>query len=125
MTGPVTMPHPESATPVGERPVGLVRGTRDRLPDEYARLARLERQLLDGFARAGYVPLPRLSSNSPNCTSARAARASCPSCSRCPVARLRSACGPSSRPASSGLSPKRPSALPCPAREQLGTGVSL
>jgi histidyl-tRNA synthetase len=46
-----------SAIPVAERPVGLVRGTRDWLPAECARLAALERQLLDSFARAGYLPI--------------------------------------------------------------------
>jgi histidyl-tRNA synthetase len=40
-----------------ERPVGLVRGTRDWRPDDYARLAALERRLLDGFAEAGYTPM--------------------------------------------------------------------
>ena len=45
------------ASPVAERPVGLVRGTRDWLPADYARLAAIERQLLDGFARAGYQPM--------------------------------------------------------------------
>jgi histidyl-tRNA synthetase len=35
----------------------LVRGTRDWLPADCARLAALERQLLDGFARAGYEPI--------------------------------------------------------------------
>ena len=45
------------ARPVAERPVGLVRGTRDWLPADYARLAAIERQLLDGFARAGYQPV--------------------------------------------------------------------
>jgi histidyl-tRNA synthetase len=40
-----------------ERPVGLVRGTRDWQPDDYARLAALERRLLDGFAEAGYTPM--------------------------------------------------------------------
>jgi histidyl-tRNA synthetase len=40
-----------------ERPVDPVRGTRDWLPDECARLAGLEALLLDRFARAGYRPL--------------------------------------------------------------------
>ena len=43
--------------PALERPVGLVRGTRDWLPADCARLGALERQLLDGFARAGYEPI--------------------------------------------------------------------
>ena len=34
-----------------------MRGTRDWLPPDYAGLAALERQLLDGFARAGYKPV--------------------------------------------------------------------
>ena len=38
-------------------PVGLVRGTRDWLPADCAALAALERQLLEGFARAGYEPI--------------------------------------------------------------------
>ena len=37
-----------------ERPIGLVRGTRDWLPGEFAELAELERRLLDQFRRAGY-----------------------------------------------------------------------
>ncbi len=37
--------------------MGLVRGTRDWLPDDYARLAALERRLLDFFDRAGYRPV--------------------------------------------------------------------
>ena len=40
-----------------ERPIGTVRGTRDWLPDDYARLAALERKLLDGFAESGYTPM--------------------------------------------------------------------
>ena len=40
-----------------ERPVDAVRGTVDRLPDDFARLDALERLLLDRFARAGYAPL--------------------------------------------------------------------
>jgi histidyl-tRNA synthetase len=42
---------------VSERPIGLVRGTRDWLPPSYARLAELETMLLDRFARAGYQAL--------------------------------------------------------------------
>lgn len=41
----------------GERPVGLVRGTRDWLPGDYARLARIEATLVERFARAGYDPI--------------------------------------------------------------------
>lgn len=48
----------EKASPIAEteRRVGLVRGTRDWLPADFARLAALERTLLDRFARAGYKP---------------------------------------------------------------------
>ena len=44
-------------TAVVERPIAPVRGTSDRLPAEFARLAGLERLLLDRFARAGYEPM--------------------------------------------------------------------
>ena len=37
-----------------EKPVGLVRGTRDWFPDDYARLLDLEATLLKSFADAGY-----------------------------------------------------------------------
>jgi len=40
-----------------ERPVGRVRGTRDWLPGDFARVAALERLLLDQFRRAGYEPM--------------------------------------------------------------------
>jgi histidyl-tRNA synthetase len=46
-----------SAQTPGERPIGPVRGTRDWLPGEHARLAELEAVLLDRFARAGYSPM--------------------------------------------------------------------
>ena len=39
---------------IAESPVDTVRGTRDWLPGDYARLAQLEALLLDRFARAGY-----------------------------------------------------------------------
>jgi histidyl-tRNA synthetase len=42
---------------VAERPIDAVRGTRDWLPQDFARLAELEMLLLDRFARAGYEPL--------------------------------------------------------------------
>ena len=42
---------------ISERPVGLVRGTRDYLAVNCARLAALERQLLESFAHAGYEPV--------------------------------------------------------------------
>jgi histidyl-tRNA synthetase len=45
------------AGPVAERPIDAVRGTRDWLPDDFARLSELESLLLDRFARAGYEPL--------------------------------------------------------------------
>jgi histidyl-tRNA synthetase len=57
MSAGVSDPEQPVAGPVAERPVGLVRGTRDWLPADYARLAAIERQLLDGFARAGYQPI--------------------------------------------------------------------
>ncbi|MDR3638027.1 MAG: ATP phosphoribosyltransferase regulatory subunit [Isosphaeraceae bacterium] len=44
-------------TAAAERPVDLVRGTRDWMPEECARLASLEALLLDRFARAGYRPI--------------------------------------------------------------------
>jgi histidyl-tRNA synthetase len=56
MSGPA-LERQRSSSPVAERPVGLVRGTCDWLPPDYAQLAALERQLLDGFARAGYEPV--------------------------------------------------------------------
>ena len=43
--------------PVAERPIETVRGTRDWLPDEFARRTELEVLLLDRFARAGYEPM--------------------------------------------------------------------
>jgi histidyl-tRNA synthetase len=42
---------------IGERPVGLVRGTRDWLPESALRLATLESGLLRHFARSGYAPM--------------------------------------------------------------------
>src|ERR1700691_5485584 len=50
-------PQRADASPVAERPVGRVRGTRDWLPADYARLAAIERQLFDLFARASYDPI--------------------------------------------------------------------
>jgi len=47
----------QQPAPIAERPVDAVRGTRDWLPDDYARLAELESLLLDRFARAGYQPI--------------------------------------------------------------------
>src|SRR5580700_2041192 len=46
-----------SRPPVAERPIDNVRGTRDWLAGEYARLAELEALLLERYARAGYEPL--------------------------------------------------------------------
>src|SRR4051812_38710305 len=46
-----------ASPPAAERPIDAVRGTRDWLPGEHARLAALETLLLDRFARAGYDPL--------------------------------------------------------------------
>jgi len=42
---------------VGERPIAPIRGTRDWLPGDFARLAGLEGLLLERFARAGYASL--------------------------------------------------------------------
>jgi histidyl-tRNA synthetase len=39
---------------VPETPIPLVKGTNDRLPDDFARLAEVEALVLDRFARAGY-----------------------------------------------------------------------
>ncbi len=50
-------PGVQSGRDTGERPVGLVRGTRDWLPQDHARLAGLERLFLDQFRRAGYQPM--------------------------------------------------------------------
>jgi len=50
-------PVRRNSSPVPERPVGLVRGTRDYLAADCARLAAAERRLLEGFARAGYEPV--------------------------------------------------------------------
>lgn len=52
--GPITGSPPGRPA---ERPVDAVRGTRDWLPDDFARLGALEALLLDRFARAGYEPL--------------------------------------------------------------------
>ncbi len=46
-----------NGTTTTERPVAAVRGTRDWLPVDHARLSALETLLLDRFARAGYEPL--------------------------------------------------------------------
>src|SRR5262249_13173898 len=56
MTAPVIFPRQDEGS-APERPVGLVRGTRDWLSADFASLAALERQLLDGFAHAGYQPI--------------------------------------------------------------------
>jgi histidyl-tRNA synthetase len=53
MNGVSTSANP----PAAERPIDEVRGTRDWLPTDFARLDRLESLLLDRFARAGYEPL--------------------------------------------------------------------
>jgi len=54
VNAPATDPAQDKPISFPERPVGLVRGTRDWLPAECALLAALDRQLLDGFAAAGY-----------------------------------------------------------------------
>lgn len=48
---------PASSHESTEQPIPPVRGTRDWLPADFARLDRLETLLLDRFARAGYAPL--------------------------------------------------------------------
>ncbi len=57
MNAPASQPMRRDSIPMPERPVGLVRGTREYLAADCARLAALERQLLEGFARAGYEPV--------------------------------------------------------------------
>ncbi len=57
MNARATQPPRRDATPIPERPIGLVRGTRDYLAADCARLAALERQLFECFARAGYEPV--------------------------------------------------------------------
>ena len=54
---PGALPATSSPNGIAERPVGLVRGTRDWLSADYARLAAIEGQLLGGFVRAGYEPV--------------------------------------------------------------------
>lgn len=46
-----------SMTTTPEQSIPPVRGTRDWLPDDCARLATIERGLLDTFAAAGYLPI--------------------------------------------------------------------
>jgi histidyl-tRNA synthetase len=57
MTAPEAQSGRQDEKTALERPVALVRGTRDWLPADCALLGALERQLLDGFARAGYQPI--------------------------------------------------------------------
>ena len=57
MTAPAAQPPRQDEAADPESPVGLVRGTRDWLPADCAAWRALERQLLDGFARAGYEPI--------------------------------------------------------------------
>ncbi len=54
MSAPAADPKRWDSSTAAERSVGLVRGTRDWLPADCARLGSLERRLLDGFARTGY-----------------------------------------------------------------------
>ena len=76
-----------------EQHVGLVRGTRDWLQHDYAKLASLERRLLDRFAAPGIGRCGRRCWSCRTCTSARAARGSSPSCSKSPAReRPESAC---------------------------------
>jgi histidyl-tRNA synthetase len=55
----VDRPHPGQTpvSPIAERPIGLVRGTRDWLPAQLAELDDVQRILLDQFRRAGYLPM--------------------------------------------------------------------
>src|ERR1039458_2575092 len=57
MTAPAADLKRRDASAGPETTVGLVRGTRDWLPADCARLGALERQLQDGFARSGYEPI--------------------------------------------------------------------
>lgn len=57
MNPPSAGPRQDESIAAAERPVGLVRGTRDWLPPDCASLTALERQLLDGFVCAGYEPV--------------------------------------------------------------------
>ena len=50
-------PERQGESQAAERPIGLVRGTSDWLPDDFAGLHELERTLLDQFHRAGYQPM--------------------------------------------------------------------
>jgi histidyl-tRNA synthetase len=54
MSVPAVDSKPWDSSAAAERSVGLVRGTRDWLPADCARLGAVERRLLDCFARAGY-----------------------------------------------------------------------
>src|SRR5580700_4118873 len=57
MTAPAAESGRQEEKAALDRPVALVRGTGDWLPADCALLGALERQLLDGFARAGYQPI--------------------------------------------------------------------
>ena len=57
MTGAHPGAAAEPSSDPRERPVGLVRGTRDWLPLDHLRLGELERRFLDQFRRAGYQPM--------------------------------------------------------------------
>lgn len=54
MTSSRSAPDRATGPDQRERPIGLVRGTRDWPPESYAGLIDLERRLLDQFHRAGY-----------------------------------------------------------------------
>jgi histidyl-tRNA synthetase len=58
MTEPTRLTEP-ATTPrrAAESPVGLVRGTKDWLPPDFARIAALERRLIDHFIQSGYQPV--------------------------------------------------------------------
>jgi histidyl-tRNA synthetase len=57
MTAPAADSGRGEAEAALERAVGLVRGTRDWLPPDCARLGALERHLLESFGQAGYQPI--------------------------------------------------------------------
>ena len=57
MTASQAFPGRGEQQPALERAVGLVRGTRDWLPPDAQTYGALERQLMESFAAAGYVPV--------------------------------------------------------------------
>src|SRR5690606_17817656 len=59
MTGATspTASQEQEARKYREAPIPSVRGTRDWLPADHARLASLERRLLDHFTQSGFQPI--------------------------------------------------------------------